>query len=139
MRDQADLEKALETLSKTLPRQASPGAEQQALARFRALRKSRSRSGMWTYGMGAAACLFLSFILSFGWHVSHRRPESVAQPRSDSSLAAAGFVLLPYGQNDVPLEQPVIVRVKIQSATGTVDADLLVGQDGMARAFRLVE
>lgn len=139
MRDQADLEKALETLSKALPRQASPAAEQQVLARFRALRRSRSRSRMWTYGMLTAACLVLSFVLSFGWHVPHRRPELVAQPRPDSSLAAAGFVVLPYGQNDVPLEQPVIVRVKIQSATGTVNADLLVGQDGMARAFRLVE
>ncbi len=137
MRDQADLGKALETLSKALPRQASPAAEQRVLARFRALRNSRSR--IWTYGMGTAACLVLSFLLSFGRHVAHPRPQPVALPRPDSSLAAAGFVVLPYGQNDVPLEQPFIVRVKIQSATGTVDADLLVGQDGMARAYRLVE
>ncbi len=137
MRDQADLEKALETLSKVLPRQASPATEQRVLARFRGLRRRCSR--IWIYGMSAAACFVLIFFLSLGWHGSHRRPEPIIQPRPDSSLAAAGFVVLPYGQNDVPLEQPVIVRVKIQSATGTVDADLLVGQDGMARAFRLVE
>lgn len=137
MRDQVDLEKALETLSKALPQQASPAAEQRALAQFRGLRRSRSR--MWTYVASAAACLLLSFVLSFGWYVSHRHPQAVAHPRPYSSLAAAGFVVLPYGQNDVPLEQPVIVRVKIQSETGSINADLLVGQDGMARAFRLVE
>jgi hypothetical protein len=61
------------------------------------------------------------------------------------------FVLLPYGQNDVPLEHPVIVRIQVPEAelSGfgvplpalpkgvTVEADLLIGQDGIARAVRV--
>ncbi len=137
MNDRADLEKALQRLSKCLPQEASVAAEQRALARFRTLRRPRSR--VWAYGGTAAACLLLSFVLSFGWHLPHRRPATAVQARFGPSLAAAGFVMLPYGQNDVPLEEAVIVRVEIQSATGSVNADLLVGQDGMARAFRLVE
>jgi hypothetical protein len=63
------------------------------------------------------------------------------------------FIALPYAQSEVPLEQPVIVRVQIPvselsgmgmpfasvTARENVDADLLVGQDGVARGVRLVE
>ena len=63
------------------------------------------------------------------------------------------FIALPYAQSEVPLEQPVIVRVHIPvselgvmgvpfaPATGgeRIKADLLVGQDGVARAVRLVQ
>ncbi|MBV8865359.1 MAG: hypothetical protein JO210_08180 [Acidobacteriaceae bacterium] len=137
MRNEGDLKKAIERFVECLPREASPGAEQRALARFRALRKPRSR--VWAYTGGMAACLVLSLILGIEWQASHSRPQQAAQALSESSLAAAGFIMLPYGQNDVPLEQAIIVRVKMESATGSIDADLLVGQDGMARAFRLVE
>jgi hypothetical protein len=61
--------------------------------------------------------------------------------------------MLPYAQSDVPMEQAVIVRIKISASElgaigmplsgvprgGNVSADLLVGQDGVARAVRLVE
>jgi hypothetical protein len=66
---------------------------------------------------------------------------------------ASGFITLPYGQSGVPLEQPVIVRIDIpvsqlgaigapvnpRTAKGMVTADLLIGQDGVARAVRFVE
>jgi hypothetical protein len=65
----------------------------------------------------------------------------------------SGFITLPYAQSGVPLEQPVIVRVDIPvSELGMmgvrvtpsrvkerVRADLLIGQDGVARAVRVVE
>ena len=137
MRNEADLKNAIERFVASLPREASPAAEQRALARFRALRKPRSR--VWAYAGGVAACLVLSLVLGIEWQASQDRPQRAGQAVPASSLAAAGFIMLPYGQNDVPLEQAVIVRVKMESATGSIDADLLVGQDGMARAFRLVE
>jgi len=82
--------------------------------------------------------------------------------RKDSRHLTAGiaqeprlpyFIALPYSQSEVPLEQPVIVRVRIpvselgamgvrsasMSAGESVNADLLVGQDGVARAVRLVQ
>lgn len=63
----------------------------------------------------------------------------------------APFIVLPYGQSDVPLEDPVIVRVQVPEeelnrlgvtpAPGArnvrVEADLLVGQDGIPRAVRV--
>ncbi|HLH05581.1 MAG TPA: hypothetical protein VKX25_22625 [Bryobacteraceae bacterium] len=76
----------------------------------------------------AAACL----ILAAGAVVSHGSREVRRAPIAHSNP----FVPLPYGQSDVPLESGVIVRVRLQSDAGPVDADLLVGQDGMARAVR---
>ena len=62
-----------------------------------------------------------------------------------------GFFALPYAQSDVPLEHAVVVRVNMPpseaSALGMpfdpgarkeISADLLIGQDGMARAVRFV-
>jgi hypothetical protein len=60
---------------------------------------------------------------------------------------------LPYAQSDVPMEQTIVIRVNLQPADlrslglpatavsrkGRIKADLLIGQDGIARAVRLTE
>jgi hypothetical protein len=73
---------------------------------------------------------------------------------NDSYAAAtAGFVSLPYAESGVPMEDAIIVRLRLRASelgrlgvpvgvpatNGSISADLLVGQDGVARAVRLVE
>jgi len=98
--------------------------------------------------LGLAACL----LLGIAWVLRHSQPLQPIPAATESSANTTGaFVALPYGQSDVPLEQAVIVRVKLQpsewSALGVpiaslranaISADLLIGQDGVARAVRLV-
>ena len=63
-----------------------------------------------------------------------------------------GFVALPYAQSGVPFDDAVVVRVRVreseweemgvpstmQISATRVNADVLLGQDGVPRAIRLV-
>jgi hypothetical protein len=149
MSSQVNLKAALGRLVEMQPQEASPAAEARLLSAFRA-RKSRSyrRRVFWAT---LAACL----ALGLGWFWSRRAsPLSPAVEAHDKySAATAGFIALPYAQSGVPLEETVIVRVNLQPSelgslgmpvplahtNGRISADLLVGQDGVARAVRLVE
>jgi hypothetical protein len=150
MNDESDLKGALRRLAEILPRDVSTAAEQRMLAAFRA-RKRRSRR-LWAYGAAAAAC----FGLILGWFLEYHSVHVSHTPAMESLTndpATAGFVALPYAQSGVPLEETVIVRVRLRPselgilgvqvpparATGSVSADLLIGQDGVARAVRLVD
>lgn len=103
------------------------------------LRRKRPRRG-WIYAAAIAACA----IVALTWLA-----VTPSGPRSEP----AGFVALPYADSGVPLEEGVIVRVEIPRAelrrlgapvmlpagtNGEVRADLLIGQDGIARAVRIV-
>jgi hypothetical protein len=91
------------------------------------------------------AALGLYFLLAGGNGVRFERVD-----KSDRS-GVSQFILLPYGQSDVPLEHPVIVRIHVPEGelgrlgvslpaipkNARVEADLLVGQDGIARAVRV--
>lgn len=148
MKNDPDLLQALRRLSATLPREAGPVLEQRVLAAFRARSKSRARSR--TY-WALAACLALACAWSWAHHPW--RPSQPGPAVADQYGGAfANFIALPYAQSDVPLEQAVIVRVRLQSsewgalgvpipppkASGAINADLLIGQDGVARAVRFV-
>lgn len=151
---QANLKAALNRLGEMKPREASPVTEARVLSTFRA-RKRRSRR-MRTWWAAAAACL----ALSLGWLWARRAstPVERVEAHDKYSAATAGFIALPYAQSGVPLEETVIVRVNLQPsewgslgvpgplphtngphANEMIRADLLVGQDGVARAVRLVE
>lgn len=148
MKTLADLSQALRRLAEALPRDADAATEQRVLAAFRTRRKRPQHTLL--YLAGVAACL----ALAFAWFLSHplRQPSQASLAVTGNNAAVAGsFIALPYGQSDVPLEQAVIVRVKLQPSewaafgvpvaparANTIDADLLIGQDGMARAVRLV-
>jgi hypothetical protein len=149
MNQETDLQEALRKLAASLPREAGVAAETRLLASFRTKhRQKRFARIAWS---GAAVCL----LLAVGWLSVHRRPQrvspgmTVAQGRDVTS----GFMPLPYAQSDVPLEDLVIVRMKLRPAelsrlgisisaikTGShVSADLLIGQDGMPRAVRVIQ
>ncbi len=111
----------------------------QAAVRRRGLRR-RLRIGL----AGMAACLAI-FVL--GWRLA------IPQPLEQSSADFAGFVALPYAQSDVPMEQAVVVGTTLApndleslglphallNGPNGVHVELLIGQDGVARAVRLPE
>jgi hypothetical protein len=108
-------------------------------------RRNRVRAYLMEIAASIAVALGLYFLLSGGGSLHRERAGSRAT-YNDSE-----FVVLPYGQSDVPLEHPVIVRVQVPEAElghlgislpatpkdARVEADLLVGQDGIARAVRV--
>lgn len=150
MNEHPKLQTALSRLAEALPHNVSHSAEKRMLAAFRARRAGSRR--MWTYAVAAAAC----FSFAVTWFVTHPSREPLQSPSAviDSyERVPAGFVPLPYAESDVPLEEAVIVRVELQRSqlgrlgipvstlaiNEKVSADLLVGQDGVTRAVRLVQ
>ncbi len=148
MNHPSELQETLNRMTEMLPRDASAATEERLLTTFRARRRTRR---MWRYGGSAAAC----FALGSGWFLARHfgsASATKAVTHDNYAGAIAGFVALPYAESGVPMEDAVIVRVRMQASElgrfgvpvgpGTADgevADLLVGQDGVARAVRLVE
>jgi hypothetical protein len=146
MNEDLDLKVCMHALAESEPQDASPAVQQHLLVRFRERRARRLR----IYAAGTATFVITVLVLCTAlWH-SRNTPQDTRFAIVDQ---ASGFITLPYGQSGVPLEQPVIVRIDIPisqlgamgvqvrppGATGFVKADLLVGQDGVARAVRFVE
>lgn len=152
MTEEDRLQDRFRTLARTVPQKASPAVEEGLRAAFRVRVNQRAR--VWGYVTRVAASAVLGAGLYLVWSQrTHRKsseqPAIAIAPASQRS----DFIALPYAQSEVPLEQPVIVRVQIPvselgvmgmplahtTAGERVNADLLVGQDGIARAVRLVE
>jgi hypothetical protein len=134
----------LDSLLKELVGTAGGSPSEAIEARLRlACRARRLRRRLRVGAIGLAACLLMAFGL--GWRASNR-PHPV--PISEENYQ--GFIALPYAQSDVPMEQAVIVRVNVQPADlealglppglvpgrNRMHADLLIGNDGIARAVR---
>jgi negative regulator of sigma E activity len=141
MNEDFDLKQALGRLREQSPQSASTATEARLLQTFRA----RNRRNRWLMAAryAAAACLVIALV----WLLTDlQRP-----PAPGAKGAPAAFMQLPYGQSEVPLEDAVIVHVELQpselesmglrlntsKAGRKIPADLLVGQDGVARAVRL--
>jgi ferric-dicitrate binding protein FerR (iron transport regulator) len=144
MKENANVQEALRRLASLSPRHASARTAQRLRAAFLAKRKRRSPR-RWSFAAMAAACVALVSVAL----VFHPWRSSPAIPKKQA--AANGFIALPYSQSDVPMEQAVIVRVRLQPPqwgafgltpatprASAIDADLLIGQDGVPRAVRLV-
>jgi hypothetical protein len=143
MKEDMELNDRLRRLSSVLPREASPRVEQRLSTAFRA--RYPRRAPVWIYA--AAACALLLLGLRF---VHQRRP---APAPAGFVYNASGFIALPYAQSGVPVESLVVIRVAVTpsqlssmgvavpaaASTARVEADFLAGQDGVARAVRLVE
>lgn len=139
-----ELKQRLRELAEVSARAASVESEQRVLEGFRAAQR---RSRAWKFLTAVAASLAIGGISYALWQGYERRT-----PAAESSyLSVPGFLALPYAQSDVPMEHAVVVRVNMPpseaSALGvpfdpgarrTISADLLIGQDGMARAVRFV-
>lgn len=143
--DQVKLQELCRSLAATASGPVSGAIEDRLRMACRARRAEQRK---WRYGSmaaGVAACLLVA--LGWEWHVAHKPTSPGPAPETNY----AGFVALPYAQSDVPMEQAVVVRVNLQPADlaglglppallvgrSRMHADLLMGQDGVARAVRL--
>jgi hypothetical protein len=125
-----------------------PAREAALLAAFdayHARRKQRFRFPVW-----AAAAALIVVTVSLNWLVVSR-PAPPVSPPGAPAVDLAGFVAWPGASAWPPLESGSLMRVDLpasllpilglsatSSASGLVPADIVVGQDGFARAVRLV-
>lgn len=121
---------------------ASPAVERTVMADMRRVAKPRPRSRAW---IPVAAALLIA-TGSGAWIARQTSPRSATAMRPAAFVEVPGAAMLP------PLESAAIVRVALPVAelpsygiqivpeigVATVEADLLVAQDGHARAIRLV-
>jgi hypothetical protein len=136
-----ELKRLLEKLRASAPRLSSDIIEERLRQACRERRKQRHQRLLRFAGLGLAACLLFALGLDY-----YRSKSRVAPKDSDY----AGFLALPYAQSDIPLERAIVVRVDLQpgdlaglglppalvTGKGQRRADLLIGQDGVARAVR---
>lgn len=140
--DRVKLQKLLRVVAVSASEPVSEAIERRLREACRARAAGRRRSIM------IAACIAACLLLALGWQW---RLTKVQRTPADTEFA--GFMALPYAQSDVPIEQMVIVRVDLDDAglrglglpqssfSGRKRrrADLLIGQDGMARAVRFAQ
>jgi anti-sigma factor RsiW len=102
----------------------------------------RSRRATVAVGLSLAASVLIVASLSVGLQRQTSAPGSspvVAAALAPPMGTETAFVVLP-GADALPrLESGRVIRVEIPSAEGVITADVLVGQDGLARAVRLVQ
>jgi hypothetical protein len=145
----------LRALASDGPREAPSGVEARLRAEFRR-RKRRRNLRMWAPALGLAAAAALALL--FSGHANRpataQKPTAVVvqaiAPAADDD-SDAGFYPLPEAEGLPPVENAMVVRVQLpvsslqlmgvpigeESAGASVQADLLLGQDGLARAVRL--
>jgi hypothetical protein len=127
-----------------------PVREQALLAAFDR-HWARPRAAGWRLVWVAATTALLIATVSLNWMVVSDRGGTDAV-MSDLSVDLTGFVTLPGVQAWPRFESGAVVRVDLPvsalpalglmppaSAATVVQADLIVGQDGFARAVRLVQ
>jgi hypothetical protein len=140
---------------------ARTGASEAVAARLRAefhavSAAARLRQGYgarpWRYGAMAAAALVAAIAIP-AWRLSRRSPEGAKAEGAKAEEIVTDFMPLTY--SDVPFSAGQLVRLQVPRtalasfgltppdtaqtpSTGTVPADVIVGDDGLARAVRFV-
>ena len=132
---------------------ASPEVEERLRSELRAISRARRRR-TWLGVSSVSAALLLGIAL-YVWRIGNRQPSDTVQtptaPEAAITEVATEFLPLPYSH--VPLNTGSTVRIEVpatalvsfgvaprdfQEGNGTVQADVLVGEDGLARAVRFV-
>ena len=125
---------------------ASRHVEKRLLSEFRAIaRARRRRTGL---GVPSVAAALLLAIALYVWRIGNPQPSA---PEEVIAEVATEFLPLPYSH--VPMNTGSTVRIEVPATAlvsfglaptdfregqGTVQADVLVGEDGLARAVRFV-
>lgn len=150
----SELSAALRALSEDDARlHASPDVEKRLRGEVRAIARARRRR-TWLGVSSVAAVLVLAVAL-YAWRIGHRHTlETVQSPAAQEETTAevaTDFLPLPYYH--VPMNTGSTVRIEVPAQTlvsfglapgdfregdGKVLADVLVGEDGLARAVRFV-
>lgn len=142
-RDDQLLTRALRALADEADKGASAAVEARLLAEVRAIGRSRQQGDMKVYAIAAALLIAVALPI---WHVARRVPS----PAAAADETATEFFPLMYGT--VPVRSGHVVRMEVPEAvmasfglqtsgadpTDTVLADVLVGEDGLARAVSFV-
>jgi hypothetical protein len=132
---------------------ASPDVEKHLVSELRAISRARRRNA-WLGVSSIAAALLLGIVL-YIWRIGHLQRSDTVQtpsaPQAVSAEVATEFLPLPYYHvpmntgSTVRIEVPVTALVSFGLAPsdfrekdGKVQADVLVGEDGIARAVRFV-
>ena len=132
---------------------SSPDVAKRLLSEVRAISRARRRRS-WLGVSSVAAALLLAIAL-YVWRIGNRLPSDTAQspsaPEAAITEVATEFLPLPYYH--VPMNTGSTVRIQVPATAlvsfglapndfregdGTVQADVLVGDDGLARAVRFV-
>ena len=155
--DTGELLDGLRALASDGPSQAPPRVEERLRAEFR--RHNRRRKAIiWTPVFGVAAAAGVALML---WVRSENPKTAPVVPAVAASAVApsseedadASFYPLPEAEALPALENAMVVRVQLpvsslqlmgvpvgeERADASVQADLLLGQDGLARGVRLVQ
>jgi hypothetical protein len=150
-----ELLEGLRTLAADGPREAPGCIEEHLMAEFR--RQNRRRNLIaWVPTLGVAAAAGIALLL---W-IRSEAPKLAAPPVAVAQAAAPvaeeesdGFYPLPEAEALPAVESSMVVRVQLpvsslqlmgvpiseERADASVQADLLLGEDGLARGVRLVE
>jgi hypothetical protein len=150
--NEQELAKALRRLNDaTVPPPADPARETALMAAFDAAFASprATTHGHWSLAALAAAAAVL-IAVALPWGPAGRRGPTPPSSARDVQLAT-DFVIVPGAASLPPMESGTLVRLDLPvsvlpslgvtpPATGhtTVKADLVIGQDGLTRAVRLV-
>jgi hypothetical protein len=158
--------KALATLE---PLEASPRVEQTLLATFRARAEHRRRTIWASTAaalVATAAAIAVLFFAPIRWHRNTEAPQVASELQSPAaSLPAAQYAVvrtddlassfypLPEADELPPVETTLVVRVQLpvsslqlmgfsideDASAEPVQAEVLLGQDGLARGVRLIQ
>ena len=133
---------------------ASPEVEPRLLAEVRSIARGRRRRNIATV-LAVAAVLILAVALP-AWRLRGRQAPPAAMPvRSARSTHEVVTSFFPLTYSNLPSEGAQLVRMQVPrkalvavgllsadvppgALTGTIQADVLVGEDGLARAVRFV-
>ena len=159
--NERELVEGLRALAGIEPREASPHVEQALLEKFRA-RRERRRLVVWgSVGTAAAVAATIAMIF-WAWAPESRQAarETTSTPQDAMVASSAAsddlansFYPLPETDDLPPVETNLVVRVQMpvsslrlmgfpideDLAAEPVQADVLLGQDGLARGVRLVQ
>jgi predicted anti-sigma-YlaC factor YlaD len=143
----------LRTMAREGPREAPDYVEQQLVAQFR---KHHRRRHLMTWALAPALAAAAAGIALLAWPHQERStpvPVSLAAVAGGEEDADAGFYPLPEAEALPAVENAMVVRVQLpvsslelmgvpvgdERADSSVQAELLLGQDGLARGVRLAQ
>ncbi len=161
--EERQLMDGLRALAAMEPQQASPRVEQTLRAVFRA-RAERRRRAAWTSAAAALAAIAAAVVLLYfagiprarHWEAPQIANELASTPGVQNAVVRTdelSFYPLPEADELPPVETSLVLRVQMPASslelmgfpvsdaadTGPVQAELLVGQDGLARGVRVIQ
>ena len=149
--NERELLEGLRAIAADGPRQAPAHVEERLVAEFHR-RAARRRMRVW-FSAASAGAIAAAMVVLLWVQAAPTRVLPVAQDQSMLSEETSGFYPLPEADALPPVENALVVRVQLpmsslrligltineDRAGEPIEADVLLGQDGLARGVRLVE